>query len=97
MGRGAYTGWVAWRGGRDGGTAGKHGLMQAVKASGIAARTVNAAFPDAVNPILARVGLAPDIGEAILEGRQPADLGVHVLREGFPVEWGEQRGMMVTR
>ena len=39
-----------------------HCLMQAVKASGISAKTVNAAFPDAVNPILARVGLAPDIG-----------------------------------
>ena len=35
--------------------------------------------------------LAPDIVEAILDGRQPAELGVHVLREGFPVEWGEQR------
>ncbi len=35
--------------------------------------------------------LAPDIVEAIMDGRQPADLGVHVLREGFPVEWGEQR------
>lgn len=35
--------------------------------------------------------LAPDIVEAILDGRQPAELGVHVLREGFAVEWGEQR------
>ena len=35
--------------------------------------------------------LAPDIVEVILDGRQPAELGVHVLREGFPVEWGEQR------
>jgi hypothetical protein len=35
--------------------------------------------------------LAPDIVEAILDGRQLAELGVHVLREGFPVEWGEQR------
>jgi hypothetical protein len=35
--------------------------------------------------------LAPDIVEAILDGRQPVELGVHVLREGFPVEWGEQR------
>jgi hypothetical protein len=35
--------------------------------------------------------LAPDIVETILEGRQSAELGVHVLREGFPVEWGEQR------
>ncbi len=35
--------------------------------------------------------LAPDIVEAIMDGRQPAELGVHVLRQGFPVEWGEQR------
>jgi hypothetical protein len=26
-----------------------------------------------------------------MDGRQPAEIGVHVLREGFPVEWGEQR------
>ena len=35
--------------------------------------------------------LAPDIVEAIMDGRQSAELGVHVLREGFPVEWEEQR------
>ena len=40
--------------------------------------------------------LAPDIVEAILDGRQPAQLGVHVLREGFPVEWGEQRRSVFT-
>jgi hypothetical protein len=34
--------------------------------------------------------LAPDIVEAIKDGRQPAELGVHVLRKGFPVEWGKQ-------
>ena len=41
--------------------------------------------------------LAPDIVEAIMDGRQPAELGVHVLREGFPVEWGEQGEMMMVR
>ena len=41
--------------------------------------------------------LAPDIVEAILDGRQPADLGVYVLREGFPVEWGEQRAAIGER
>ena len=40
--------------------------------------------------------LAPDIVEAILNGRQPADLGVHVLREGFPAEWGEQRAVLAA-
>ena len=34
--------------------------------------------------------LAPDIVEAIMDGRQPAELGVHVLREGFPVDWRAQ-------
>jgi hypothetical protein len=41
--------------------------------------------------------LAPDIVQAIMDGRQPAVLGVHVLREGFPVEWGEQRRVLVAR
>lgn len=35
--------------------------------------------------------LAPDIVEAIMDGRQPAGLDVNVLREGFPLEWEEQR------
>jgi len=35
--------------------------------------------------------LAPEIVEAIINGRQTAELGVRVLREGFPVEWGVQR------
>lgn len=39
-----------------------HQLMQAVKNSGIKAIVVNAAFPDAVNAILAKVGLAPTVG-----------------------------------
>ena len=34
--------------------------------------------------------LAPDIVEAVIDGRQPAELGVHVLRDGFPVEWGSR-------
>jgi hypothetical protein len=38
--------------------------------------------------------LAPDIVEAIMNGRQLVDLGVHVLRQGFPVEWGEQRAVL---
>ena len=26
-----------------------------------------------------------------MDGRQPAELGVHVLRDGFPVAWEGQR------
>ncbi len=35
--------------------------------------------------------LAPDIVEAILDGRQPAELQLDDLLEGFPVEWEGQR------
>ena len=41
--------------------------------------------------ILMLTVLAPDIVEAIMDGRQPAELGVHLLRAGFPVEWEKQR------
>ena len=40
--------------------------------------------------------LAPDIVEAIMDGRQPPDLGVHVLREGFSVDWGEQMATLAA-
>lgn len=35
--------------------------------------------------------LAPDIVEAIMDGPQPAELGVHGSQKGFPVEWSERR------
>ena len=37
-------------------------LMQAVRQSGLSIRVVNAAFPDSVNPVLAKVDLAPYVG-----------------------------------
>ncbi|PHK93871.1 hypothetical protein CR162_16515 [Pseudoroseomonas rhizosphaerae] len=40
--------------------------------------------------------LAPDIIEAILDGRQPADLGLPALLEPFPVEWDRQRASLGT-
>ncbi len=39
-----------------------HKLMLAVKEAGITTHVVNAAFPDLVNPVLAKIGLAPTIG-----------------------------------
>lgn len=39
-----------------------HKLMKAVKKSGISAHVVSSSFPDAVNPILGKVGLAPLVG-----------------------------------
>jgi hypothetical protein len=35
--------------------------------------------------------LAPDIVEAILDGRQPEGLRLEDLLEGFPLEWAGQR------
>ena len=35
--------------------------------------------------------LAPDIVEAILEGRQPEGVTLPALMEPFPVEWGRQQ------
>ena len=35
--------------------------------------------------------LAPDVVEAILNGRQPADLGLPALVGPFPLEWDAQR------
>ena len=39
--------------------------------------------------------LAPDIVEAILDGRQPAGMQLGALMKPLPVEWGQQR--RVTR
>ncbi|CCH32059.1 hypothetical protein BN6_47840 [Saccharothrix espanaensis DSM 44229] len=39
-----------------------HKAMQAVRRSGTSAVVVNAAYPDAVHPILTSVGLSPDVG-----------------------------------
>lgn len=37
-------------------------LMQAVKKSGIKTHVVNSAFPDLVNPVLGKLGMAPTVG-----------------------------------
>ena len=44
-----------------------------------------------VSRILRLTLLAPEIVEAILDGRQPAELQLDDLLEGFPLEWEEQR------
>lgn len=49
-----------------------HLLMQAVKASAIDTRVVNASFPDAVGPVLDKVGLAPTIGVGNVANIVPA-------------------------
>lgn len=47
-------------------------LMRAIKQSGIKAVTVNAAFPDAVNVVLDKVGMAPDTGIGGIANMIPA-------------------------
>lgn len=47
-------------------------LMQAVRAARIAAVVVNASYPDVVNPVLGRVGLAPTVGIGNVDLLAPA-------------------------
>ncbi|MCD5980294.1 hypothetical protein [Pseudomonas quasicaspiana] len=47
-------------------------LMRAIKRSGIKVVTVNAAFPDAVNVVLDKVGMAPDTGIGGIANMIPA-------------------------
>src|SRR4051812_49842236 len=44
-----------------------------------------------VGGILRLTLLAPDIIEAILDGRQPPTLGLATLLKPFPIEWDQQR------
>jgi hypothetical protein len=46
-----------------------------------------------VSQILRLTLLAPDLIEAILDGRQPRELQLDDLVEGFPLDWeGQKRG-----
>jgi hypothetical protein len=49
-----------------------------------------------VGCILRLTLLAPDIVEAILDGRQPADLGLPILLKPFPLEWDSQRAKILS-
>ena len=44
-----------------------------------------------VSRVLRLTLLAPEIVEAILDGRQPAELQLDDLLDGFPLEWERQR------
>ena len=46
--------------------------------------------PSYVSRVLRLTLLAPDIVEAILDGRQSAELQLDDLLDGFPVEWERQ-------
>lgn len=45
-----------------------------------------------VSHVLRLTLLAPDLVEAILDGRQPRTLQLQPLMRGFPLEWGRQVG-----
>ena len=47
--------------------------------------------PSYVSRVLRMTLLAPDIVEAILDGRQPHDLTLAVLMRSLPLRWAEQR------
>jgi hypothetical protein len=53
-----------------------------------AAEKINSSY---LSRVLRLTLLAPDIVEAILNGRQPPDLQLDVLLKPFPVEWRQQR------
>jgi ParB-like chromosome segregation protein Spo0J len=44
-----------------------------------------------VRRLLPLTYLAPDIVEAIIEGRQPRTLTVKLLLRGIPLDWADQR------
>ncbi len=49
-----------------------------------------------VNRLIRLTLLAPDIQEAILDGRQPKGMQLEELTRVMPSEWGEQRRRMGT-
>jgi hypothetical protein len=56
-----------------------------------AAEKINASY---VGRVLRLTLLAPNIIEAVLDGRQPADLQLEDLLRPFPVGWREQRAQI---
>jgi hypothetical protein len=44
-----------------------------------------------VSQVLRLTLLAPEMVEAILDGRQPSELQLDDLLEGFPLDWAERR------
>ena len=59
-----------------------------------AAEKINESY---VGRILRLTLLAPDIVEAILNGRQPTELQLDVLMSRFPVAWREQSATFLGR
>ena len=55
-----------------------------------AAEKINSSY---VSRLLRLTLLAPDIVEAILDGRQPDGMTLPGLMDPFPVEWGQQQAI----
>ena len=53
--------------------------------------------PSYLSRILRLTLLAPEIVEAILDGRQPADMQLDDLLDGFPLKWQGQREMLADQ
>jgi hypothetical protein len=62
---------------------GVHAMLQELAR----AKGVNETY---VSRILRLTLLGPDVVEAILDGRQPAELQLDDLLQGFPLEWERQ-------
>ena len=52
--------------------------------------------PSYVSRVLRLTLLAPTIVEAILDGRQPAEMTLAALMEPFPVGWREQKRIFLS-
>ena len=59
-----------------------------------AAEKINESY---VGRVLRLTLLAPDIVEAVLNGRQPAEMTLAVLVRPFPVGWRQQQTQMLHR
>jgi hypothetical protein len=66
-------------------------LMQAVKQTGLVIQVVNASYPDVVNPVLAKVGLAPLTGIGDIANNIPALRMSIAFKLGVPLEQVEIR------
>src|SRR5579884_2322238 len=66
-------------------------LMQAVKQTGLAIKVVNASYPDVVNPVLNKVGLAPLTGIGYIANNIPALRMSIAFKLGVPLEQVEVR------
>jgi hypothetical protein len=53
--------------------------------------------PSFVGKVFRMALLAPDIVDAIHDGRQPATLTLGQLTKPFPMEWEEQRGQFLAQ